>query len=282
MNLRYVTLRFTSRKSSIWKAGLVLIAPVITVLLLSCGSTSESSIPSAPTGQTPSSVGISVAPASIALYSGTTTTFRATDATGAMPSVTWSLQTIGSSYPSGLISSTGLYQSPSPVLTPQTVIVTAALVTDSSVTAKASISLKPLANQERQTLPIAAGTSGNNVNTGHQCCAGTLGAVLSDEAGEQYLLSNNHILGRSGFGVPGEAILQPGNLDTLCTNQGQNQVATLTYAAPLTTSNADAAVAQVVPGAVRTDGAIIALGSPDRNGNATPAPPASTPLVPSA
>jgi hypothetical protein len=244
---------------------------------LSCGQTGT---PSAPPTLPAPSAGLSISPSSAVLYAGSVTTFTAKMPDGAAANVTWTLATEGgSSYPPGLISSSGAYQAPSPVLSAQAVSVQATLVSNTASKATASITLNPLANQEGQTIPIAAGTSVSNAVTGGQCCAGTAGAIIADESGRLYLLSNNHVIARTGAAQTGESILQPGNLDTLCTGQGQTPVASLTYAPPLSSSNVDTAIAAALPGAVRTDGAIIGLGAPDSNGNATLGSPASTPMT---
>jgi hypothetical protein len=223
---------------------------------------------------------LAVTPSTSVLYTGMAATFTAKLPDGSAADVTWSLTTEGgSSYPPGLISSTGAYQAPSPVLNTLSVSVQAALVSNPSTKANASITLNPLPNQEAQAAPIAAGTSVSNANSGGQCCAGTAGAIVSDETGKLYLLSNSHVIARTGEGVAGEQILQPGNLDTLCTGQGQTAVASLTYAPPLTSANVDAAIAAALPGAVRTDGAIIGFGTADPGGSQVAAPPASTSMT---
>ena len=61
------------------------------------------------------------------------------------------------------------------------------------------------------------GVSGGNVNdaTRRFCCSGTLGALITDGT-NQYILSNNHVLGRSGQAVAGEDVSQPGLIDNNC------------------------------------------------------------------
>lgn len=252
-------------------------AALVLLGLTSCGSaTSRNSGPPSPTPP----AALTVTPSSAVLYAGMTATFSAKLPDGSAANVIWSLATEGgSNYPPGLITSAGAYQAPSPVLNTLSISVQAALVSDTSTKAGASITLNPLPNQEAQAVPIAAGTSVSNAINGGQCCAGTAGAIVSDESGKLYLLSNSHVIARSGEAAAGEQILQPGNLDTLCTGQGQTPVASLSYAPPLMSSNVDAAIAAGVPAALRSDGAIISLGSPDTSGNPTLGPPAQTTMT---
>src|SRR5262249_4129945 len=55
------------------------------------------------------------------------------------------------------------------------------------------------------------GVSGGNVNDINRrfCCSGTLGSLVTDGA-NSYILSNNHVLGRSGQASADEHISQPG------------------------------------------------------------------------
>jgi hypothetical protein len=120
----------------------------------------------------------------------------------------------------------------------------------------------------RQVRPIALGTSGGNINDGSRfmCQSGTLGALVKDAAGTQYILSNNHVLARVNSAAIGEDINQPGLIDNLCQKTSGDVVADLSrYVSiqfrkgggnpPLNT--VDAAIAQVRPGAVDASGKII-------------------------
>ena len=106
------------------------------------------------------------------------------------------------------------------------------------------------------------GVSGGNVNDRSKafCCSGTLGALVADSAGTRYILSNNHVLARSGAAVAGEDVSQPGMIDNNC--QVADLVADLAYAAPLGSSNVDAALAQLRTGAMAADGEIMDIGVP--------------------
>lgn len=121
-------------------------------------------------------------------------------------------------------------------------------------------------HQVKQALPISLGTSGGNVNnvTHRFCCSGTLGAVVADASNTQFVLSNNHVLADTDTATPGDAISQPGLVDVGCvpTVANSNTVAHFSTTKPLGTANIDAALAQVVPGAVNTTGNILDVGVP--------------------
>ncbi len=106
------------------------------------------------------------------------------------------------------------------------------------------------------------GSSGGNVNDVSRrfCCSGTLGALVTDGAGRQYILSNNHVLGRADQANPGEDVSQPGLIDNGC--QVATVVADFTAAAPLGSSNVDAAIAAVRSGQMSGTGEILDLGIP--------------------
>src|SRR5678816_1284093 len=105
------------------------------------------------------------------------------------------------------------------------------------------------------------GVSGGNVNdrSSSFCCSGTLGALVTDGT-NQYILSNNHVLGRSGAAVVGDDVSQPGLIDNGC--RVATVVADFTGAAPLGSSNVDAAVAQLRPGTMDSSGFIEDIGVP--------------------
>jgi hypothetical protein len=151
---------------------------------------------------------------------------------------------------------------------------------------------------------IKFGTSGGNVkdvtpnpndpNAG--CCIGTLGSLITDGT-NFFILSNNHVLARSGQATSGENIDQPGppatNLPLGCFTQASH-VADFTKQAPLkptagtapagdcrgstapicglAPSNVDAAIAQILPGTVDLSGSILDLGAatPTSIGDAPP------------
>ncbi|HVT99218.1 MAG TPA: hypothetical protein VHE33_17055, partial [Acidobacteriaceae bacterium] len=87
----------------------------------------------------------------------------------------------------------------------------------------------PVTNQALQQGAILLGGSGGNdgdfdTYEDHDgapfiadCCGGTLGALVEDQSGDQYILSNNHVLAESDQGHIGDTIDQPGLIDGACT-----------------------------------------------------------------
>ena len=115
---------------------------------------------------------------------------------------------------------------------------------------------------EHRVRNLNFGVSGGNVNdsTRRFCCSGTLGALLVDNTGVQYILGNNHVLGRSGQAVAGDDVSQPGLIDSNC--QIATVVADFTLAPPLEASNVDAGIAQLRPGQMDSSGSIEDIGVP--------------------
>lgn len=128
-----------------------------------------------------------------------------------------------------------------------------------------------------QAAPIQLGTSGgwrHDLANGY-CCGGTLGSLIQvsnatlDEDNGQYILSNYHVLeadtipgGNGNFARTGDPIIQPGLIDVGCNAASAQNVAALRKLSSLPdNSNVDCAVAQVVPGMVRADGAILEIGT---------------------
>jgi hypothetical protein len=134
------------------------------------------------------------------------------------------------------------------------------------------------AHKVKQTAPVKMGTSGGSLNDFSRlyCCGGTLGAaVLRD--GALHILSNNHVLGRSGSAVAGEDTLQPGLIDTGCNGASSNIVGD--YAGnlvPLGTANVDAAISVARANMVDSSGAILDIGVPC---NTTQAPAVNMPVM---
>jgi hypothetical protein len=167
-----------------------------------------------------------------------------------------------------------------------------ARVGSSSVTASEillntnGVNSNPATHETEQGSAILLGTSGGNNKdydiSGNQivdCCSGTLGALLQDTSGRQYLLSNNHVLARSDHAAVGDAIIQPGLIDNNCTPNGEGSgtqlVGALSAWTPLGSSaaNADAAIAQVNSGVVSSTGSILELGALQSGGALAAAPP---------
>jgi hypothetical protein len=125
----------------------------------------------------------------------------------------------------------------------------------------------------KQTPPIQLGTSGGNVNdiANGFCCSGTLGSLVHIGS-TQYILSNSHVFagdvqsgGNGRVAQIGDDINQPGLVDNNCSSANTNIVADLsslsTLYPPGSTPNVDCAIAQVRSGMVRTDGAILEVGT---------------------
>jgi hypothetical protein len=218
-------------------------------------------------------VTLSILPTNETLKAGFSQLYTATVGGTTNTGVTWSVNGLpgDTSYPGSILN--GAYTAPAPVVTTDTYFVTSNA--DPTKSASASVTVTPLENQEQQTFPIKLGASGVNANS-QDCCSGTLGSLLQDKNGKQYVLSNNHILGRVGHASAGEAIVQPGYIDAFCNFALPNTVAHFTAAPPIQTSNVDAAIAQVVPGAVDSHGEIIGLGGIASDGSYIPAPAANT------
>ena len=106
------------------------------------------------------------------------------------------------------------------------------------------------------------GTSGGNINdiTKKFCCSGTLGALVSDGSA-LYILSNNHVLARANQAAIGEDVSQPGLIDNNC--QPGTIVADVAAFPELGTTNVDAAIATLRPGAMDARGTIMDIGPPD-------------------
>ena len=89
------------------------------------------------------------------------------------------------------------------------------------------VSSNPGTHQNALAAPMLLGSSGGNNNDYDQrgnaivdCCSGTLGALVQDASGREYLLSNNHVLARSDHASVGDSIIQPGLIDNNCTPIG--------------------------------------------------------------
>jgi hypothetical protein len=148
------------------------------------------------------------------------------------------------------------------------------------------VSSNPATHQDVLSAPMLLGSSGGNnndfderANTILDCCSGTLGALVQDASGRQYLLSNNHVLARSDHAAVGDTIVQPGLIDNNCTPNGDGAgtvpVAALTAWLPLRApqTNVDAAIAEVASHTVETTGSILELGARQPDGSLASAPP---------
>jgi hypothetical protein len=121
----------------------------------------------------------------------------------------------------------------------------------------------------KQTPPIQLGTSGGwryDLANGY-CCGGTLGSLVL-KGGNRYVLSNYHVLeadivngGNGRVAQAGDPVIQPGLIDVSCNANNAQNVANLSGIKSLPGSNVDAAIAQMISGMVRTDGAILDIGT---------------------
>ena len=228
---------------------------------------------------------VSVQPPTASVSDFRTQQFTAAVTGTANTAVNWQVNGVaGGSQKFGFISSSGLYVAPSAVPTKSdsmgntvttTLTLTAVSQADTSVSGTSTVTIVP-DNANAQSTPVELGSSGSNahdfVNNGKTitCCGGTLGSLVS-RGGVQYILSDNHILARSDAATVGDAIVQPGLIDTpTCTTAGTTTVANLTQFSNLQATpslNLDAAIAQVIAGKVDPAGKIIYLGATvDSNG----------------
>src|SRR5262245_37962820 len=119
------------------------------------------------------------------------------------------------------------------------------------------------AHQVKQNSPVKMGTSGGDVGDRNAvfCCSGTLGALVLRD-GVLCILSNNHVLARSGSASAGEDVLQPGLVDSGCSPTGSNVVGDFAgNLVPLGSANVDAALA-FARGNVDASGRILDVGIP--------------------
>ena len=128
------------------------------------------------------------------------------------------------------------------------------------------------AHRVDEPFPIQLGTSGGNIKDISKgfCYGGTLGALVKDASGNQYILSNNHVLARTNAAALGEDIIQPGLIDQspACFKDSTDIVANLSnfisinFRKGTMRANAvDAAIAQVRVGNVDPTGFIIDIGT---------------------
>jgi len=221
-------------------------------------------------GGSSNSVSVTVAPASTSVVVGQKLQFLATVTGSSNTAVTWQVNSVtGGNSTVGTITTNGLYTGPAAVPSPPGVSVIAVSQADSAASGSASVTIVGSnSNQLAQSWPILLGTSGGNeLDTSSQgnlisCCGGTLGSLV-ERNGTYYILSNNHVLARSDQASTGEAIIQPGLIDANCTTTGTTTVADLSQFVSLEAAgtNVDAALAQIVSGAVDTSGNILSLGA---------------------
>ena len=120
----------------------------------------------------------------------------------------------------------------------------------------------------KQATPIQLGTSGGwrtDLANGY-CCGGTLGSLIQAN-GIQYILSNYHVFesdivsgGNGLVATDGSNVIQPGLIDVGCAANNAQNIGLLKTVKSLPDNNVDCAVAQVIPGMVSTNGAILEIG----------------------
>ena len=108
--------------------------------------------------------------------------------------------------------------------------------------------------------PIPLGISGGNIHStikigkAKGCFSGTLGSMVQDTDGNQYILSNNHVIADQNKAKPGQLIVQPGLVDVQCLKATSDAVATFSRKVRLKfgggKNTIDAAIAAVNAGEV--------------------------------
>jgi hypothetical protein len=245
-----------------------------------------------------------VTPETATVAAGATLPVTATIGEVGSGSINWSLSTSPSSSSAGsaagslssttcqragLSSSNPIYTTCSATYTApasgptQPVYIIASVAANSATTSYAKLLLNSsglntsgLNNQAAQTGAVQMGTSGGNNNdvdtdsNGNiiDCAGGTLGALVRDQSSNLYILSNNHVLAESDQATVGDTIIQPGLVDTGCTQlasgvTGIRAIGTLQYWPALLNAsvNVDAALASTTSASVDSSGAILSLGA---------------------
>src|SRR5581483_1572648 len=263
------------------------LVPTPALLTVTATSAANSSVSGSAQLKVASPIVITLSPTVATLLPGDIQSFTATVSGPVSSGVTWSVDGIsGGNSTLGTLVTTrtdvGLsvmqYTAPGTAPVSQPLIVQAISTVDPAAFAAARVFIRR-DTQVPQGAPIKLGTSGGNasdllMNGGNigGCCSGTLGSLLT-RGGKFYILSNNHVLDKSDQGSAGDPIVQPGLGDANCQMQNIATVAHVSQAAPLhgAPNNVDAAMAEIVPGAVDTSGTILDLAGPNQ-----PSPPSST------
>ncbi len=268
----------------------ILFISLLSVCFAGCSGLSD--IKSSGGGGGGQATGVTVKPAAATVNLFTTQAFTATVQGSTNQAVIWQVNGVtGGSATTGIISTSGLYTAPqaiAPSLIPTqpiiaTVTITAVSQANSGATGTATVSL-PTQEQQTQSGAITLGTSGGNINdiSGVYCCSGTLGSLVV-RSGTYYILSNNHVMalsdnGNASTGNAGDAVTQPGVIESNCATASTRTVANLSDFFNLQTGpipKIDAAIAQIASGAVETSGNILLLGSTLTNGVPNSGAPAS-------
>jgi hypothetical protein len=257
-------------------------------MLTSCGSGGGSS--------TPITVTITTDVSNIQTFQ--TVQFAANVTGTSNTGVTWAMSCNATAITSvcGSMSASGAYIAPNTVPTiasaestdPATVTVTATSQANSNVFNAAAFTIDSL-NMQPLTAPVQLGSSGSNVGAicltpaPGFCFGGTLGSLVSGGTpAKLYVLSNNHVLGLSDGATVGQAVTQPGVIETNCATAGTITVANVTdiinlQTQPVPLFPVDVTTAQIISGEVDPNDNILELGALN-NANPPvpqPAPPAA-------
>jgi hypothetical protein len=192
--------------------------------------------------------------------------------------VTWQLTCGTTGSVCGSISASGAYVAPNTVPTlatvnstsPATVTVTAISQANTSISNFVQFTIDSL-NMQPLATPVQLGSSGSNVDAicltpaPGFCFGGTLGSLVTG-GGKIYILSNNHVLGLSDGGAIGQAVTQPGVIETNCSTTGTITVANVSniinlQSEPIPAFPVDVTTAQIISGQVDPNDNILELGT---------------------
>ncbi len=120
-------------------------------------------------------------------------------------------------------------------------------------------------HQKRSTEFGVSGSSANDISHAF-CCGGTFGSAVTYD-GALHILSNNHILARSGSATANENDIQPGLIDVSCQASGATVVGhfigdKVPLGSGIGGNNVDAALSAVVSGTMDSSGYIMDIGVP--------------------
>src|SRR5580692_4460359 len=251
--------------------SIVVVAAAMTIV--SCGGGGGSTPP-------PATVTVSITTNVMNIETFQTVQFAATVTGTTNTAVTWQLScnTTPASV-CGTLSASGLYVAPNTVPTlatsnstdPAQVTVTAISQADSSASATTGTFTIDSLNMQPLTAPVQLGSSGSNVDAicltpaPGFCFGGTLGSLVTG-GGKTYVLSNNHVLGLSDGGANGQAVTQPGVIETNCSTTGTITVANVSniinlQTQPIPAFPVDVTTAQIINGQVDPNDDILELGT---------------------
>jgi hypothetical protein len=207
-----------------------------------------------------------------------TVQFAATVTGTSNTAVTWQLTCGTTGSVCGSITTSGMYTAPNTVPTiasaqstdPATLTVTATSQANMNVASFVQFTIDSL-NMQPLTAPVQLGSSGSNVDAicltpaPGFCFGGTLGSLVTG-GGKTYILSNNHVLGLSDGGAVGQAVTQPGVIETNCSTTGTITVANVSniinlQTQPIPAFPVDVTTAQIISGQVDATDKILELGA---------------------